>query len=73
MKFQEDFFMQILGIVMGTNLVPILTNLYMAMLDEELYVICKMKNIEWPKTLKRFIDDHFGFTKKQQKGIFAMG
>ena len=25
MKFQEDFFMQILGIVMGTNLAPIYT------------------------------------------------
>ena len=28
MKFQEDFFRQILGIVMGTNLAPILTNIY---------------------------------------------
>ena len=43
MKFQEDFFMQILGIVMGTNLAPILTNIYMAILEEELYVICKHK------------------------------
>ena len=28
MKFQEEFFMQILGIVMGTNLAPILSNIY---------------------------------------------
>ena len=28
MKFQEEFFMQILGIVMGTNLAPILANIY---------------------------------------------
>ena len=37
MKFQEEFFMQIMGIVMGTNLAPILANMYMAMLEEELY------------------------------------
>ena len=36
-KFQEEFFLQILGIVMGTNLAPILTNIYMAILEEELY------------------------------------
>ena len=28
MKFQEEFFMQILGIVIGTNLAPILANIY---------------------------------------------
>ena len=38
-KFQENFFLQILGIVMGTNLAPILANIYMAMLEEELYII----------------------------------
>ena len=52
MKFQEDFFMQILGIVMGTNLAPILTNIYMAVLEEEMYIICKNKNITWPKMFK---------------------
>ena len=48
MKFQEEFFLQILGIVMGTNLAPILANIYMAMLEEELYIRCKNKNIKWP-------------------------
>ena len=67
MKFQEDFFMQILGIVMGTNLAPILTNIYMAMLEEELYVICKNKNITRPKMFKRFIDDGFGVIKSNKK------
>ena len=43
MKFQEDFFLQILGIVMGTDLAPILANTYLAMLEEELYIICKIK------------------------------
>ena len=31
---------------MGTNLAPILTNIYMAMLEEELIIICKNKNIK---------------------------
>ena len=69
MKFQEDFFMQILGIVMGTNLAPILTNIYMAVLEEELYIICKNKNITWPKMFKRFIDDGFGVIKSNKKNF----
>ena len=56
MKFQKEFFKQILGIVMGTNLAPILANIYMAMLEEELVIICKNKNIKWPIMFKRFID-----------------
>ena len=44
MKFQEEFFLQILGIVMGTNLAPILANIYRGMLEEELYIICKKKH-----------------------------
>ena len=46
MKFQEDFFRQILGIVTGTNLAPILINIYMAILKEELYVMCKNVKIK---------------------------
>ena len=49
MKFQEEFFLQILGIVKGTNLAPILANIYMAILEEELYIKCKNKNIKWPE------------------------
>ena len=67
MKFQEEFFLQILGIVMGTNLAPILANIYMAMLEEELYIICKNKNIIWPEIYKRFIDDGFGVIKSNKK------
>ena len=52
---------------MGTNLAPILTNIYMAMLEEELYIICKKKNIVWPKMFKRFIDDGFGVIKSNKK------
>ena len=64
MKFQEDFFRQILGIVIDTNLAPILNNIYMAILEE---------NITWPKVFKRFIDDGFGVIKSNKKRIFAMG
>ena len=59
--------MQILGIVMGTNLAPILTNIYMAMLDDKLYIICKNKNIKWPEMFKRFIVNGFGVTKSNKK------
>ena len=69
MKFQEDFCTQIMGIVMGTNLAPILANIYMAMLEEELYIICTRKNIIWPEMLKRFIDNGFGIIKSNKKKI----
>ena len=69
MKFQKDFFKQILGIVMGTNLTPILANTYMAMLEEELLIICKNKNIKWPIMFKRFIDDGFGIMRGNKKDV----
>ena len=39
----------------------------MAVLEEELYIICKNKNIAWPKMFKRFIDDGFGVIKSNKK------
>ena len=71
MKFQEEFFMQIMGIVMGTNLAPILANLYMAMLEEELYIVCIQKNIVWPEMFKRFIDDGFGVIKSNKNNFLC--
>ena len=52
---------------MGTNLAPILTNIYMAILEEELNIICIKKNINRPKLFKRFIDDGFGVIKSNKK------
>jgi len=69
MKFQKKFFKQILGIVMGTNLAPILANIYMAMLEEELMIICINKNVKWPILFKRFIDDGFGIMNGNKKGV----
>ena len=66
-KFQEEFFLQILGIVMGTNLAPILANIYMAML-EELYIICKNKNKIWPEFYKKknFLNGFFEFNSRRE-------
>ena len=36
MTFDREYFQQFFGIIMGTNLAPILVNLYSAMLQEEL-------------------------------------
>ena len=69
MEFQKVFYKQILGIVMGTNLAPILANIYMAMLEEELKTICKNKNIKWPIMFKRFIDDGFGIMRGNKKDV----
>ena len=69
MEFQKVFYKQILGIVMGTNLAPILANIYMAMLEEELKTICKNKNIKWPIMFKRFIDDGFGIIRGNKKDV----
>ena len=45
LKFQKKFLNFFLGIVMCTNLAPILANIYMAMLEEELQITCTNKNI----------------------------
>ena len=44
MKFQEDFFMQIFEIVMGTNLAPILTNIYGNVRRKNIYYMQKEKH-----------------------------
>ena len=36
MTFDREYFQEIFGIIMGTNLAPILANLYLAILQEEL-------------------------------------
>ena len=52
---------------MGTNLAPILANIYMAILEAELYIRCKNKNIKWPEMYKRFMDAGFGVIKSNKK------
>ena len=58
MTFDKEYFQQIFGIIMGTNLAPILANLYLAMLQEELKKKCTHDfKLKWPKLFLRFIDD----------------
>ena len=55
---------------MGTNLAPILANLYMAMLQEELKRKCKHdKKLKWPSLFLRFIDDGFGIMEWTKKDV----
>ena len=41
----------------------------MAMLEEELIVICKNKNMKWPIMFKIFIDDVFGTMRGNKKDV----
>ena len=55
---------------MGTNVAPILTNIYMAMLENELKIkCCSDPKFIWPVLFKRFIDDGFGITKGLRKDV----
>ena len=68
MEFDKEYFQQIFGIIMGTNLAPILANLYLAMLQEELKKKCKHDTkLKWPSLFLRFIDDGFGSMEGTKK------
>ena len=70
MKFDKEYFQQIFGIIMGTNLAPILANLYLAMLQEELKKKCiQDKKLKWPTIFQRFIDDGFGIMEGNKKYV----
>ena len=61
MIFDGEYFQQIFGVIMGTNVAPILANIYMANLERLLKEKCKTDiNLKWPTLFKRFIDDGFG-------------
>ena len=68
-QISRGIFMRIMGIVMGTNLAPILANICIYS-NVKRSIICIRKNITWPEMFKRFINDGFGIIKKQQKIIF---
>ena len=55
---------------MGIIVAPILTNMYMAMLENEFKMKCKTDpKLIWPVLFKRFIDDGFGITKGDRKDV----
>ena len=61
MTFDGEYFQQIFGVIMGTNVAPILANIYMAKLEMLLKEKCKTDiKRKRPNLLKRFIDDGFG-------------
>ena len=61
MTFDGEYFQQIFGVIMGTNVAPILANIYMARLEQILKEKCKMDpKLKWPCLFKRFIDVGFG-------------
>ena len=64
MSFDGEYFQQIFGVIMGTNVAPILANIYMATLENLLKEKSKTNTkIIWPLLYKRFVDDGFGITK----------
>ena len=62
MILDGKYFQQFFGLIMETNVAPILTNIYMALLENELKNKCKSDpKLIWPVLFKQFIDDHDGF------------
>jgi len=52
MVFDGKYFQQIFGLIKGTNVAPILTNIYMAMLENELKKKCNTDpRLIWPVLL----------------------
>ena len=61
MTFDGEYFEQIFGVIMGTNVAPILANIYMAKLERILKEKSKTHpKLKGPCLFKRFIDDGFG-------------
>jgi len=70
MEFHGEYFQQIFGIIMGTNVAPIIANLYLAKLEKILKD--KSKNdpkMLWPIFFRRYIDDGFGITKGSKSDV----
>ena len=58
MSFNGEYFQQNFGVIMGTNVAPILANIYIAKLEALLKEKCKTDiKLKWPILFKRFIDD----------------
>ena len=70
MTFDGEYFQQIFRLIMWTNVAPILTNIYLAMLENESKAKCiNDPKLIWPILLKRFIDVVFSITKGDQKDV----
>jgi hypothetical protein len=70
MNFMGETFIQIFGIAMGSNIAPILANLYLAMLEKKLKEQTKNDiRMIWPTLWRRYIDDGFGVIKGVKKDV----
>ena len=68
--FDSKYFQQIFGLILGTNVEPILTSIHMALLENELKNKCKTDpKLIWPYLFRRFIDDGIGVTTSLHKDI----
>jgi hypothetical protein len=64
MDFMGDKYIHFFLIAMGTNIAPVLANLYLAMLEVKLKEQTKNDpKMIWPSLWRRFIDDGFGVIK----------
>ena len=66
MMFNGEYFQQIFGVIMGTNMAPILANIYLAKLEQILFE--KSKNdskLIWPICLKAVSYTHLTLPTKR--------
>ena len=70
MSFNEEIYLQIFGIAMGTSLAPMLANIFMALLEHKINNIAKNDNkLILPIFYKRFIDDGLGISNGTMKQL----
>jgi hypothetical protein len=71
MEFDHQWFQQIMGVAMGTNVAPVFANIFLAILE------VRVKNMSlidpkliWPVLFMRFIDDGFGVMQGSKENVF---
>ena len=74
MAFNRECFQQIFRVIMGTNVAPILANIYLLRLEKLWLEKCKTdEKLIWPVLFRSFIDDGFGVTKGSKKKKKVLG
>jgi hypothetical protein len=71
MEFDHQWFQQIMGVAMGTNVAPVFANIFLAIFE------VRVKNMSlidpkliWPVLFMRFIDDGFGVMQGSKEDVF---
>jgi hypothetical protein len=71
MEFNRNFFQQIIGVAMGTNVAPELANIFLAILEVKMKAESETNpKLIWPLLFKRFIDDGFGIMNGSSSDIY---